>query len=993
MYGRDRERALLRELLDETVEGCGGLVLISGEAGIGKTTLVDDLVRYAEERECFVLTGGCYDLTTTPPHGPWAEVLGGYEPTADGPDLPSWFENPEELEKVGSQAALFEETRAFFVAVARAQPLVIVLEDLHWSDQASLEALRYFSRTPSDSPVLIIVTYRDDEITRRDPLYQLLPTLVRESGGVRVSLQRLNHEAISAVVSSRFCLAAPDQSRLVDYLAQYSEGNPFFLGELLFELESSGRLKQEDGRWQLSQLDRVRLPQMVGQMLERRIQRLDAVRRRHLEIAAVIGHHVDLDLWQGVTNATDDELSETLNTAIAAQLLVELESGEGVRFTHALVREAIYGGIVLLRRRSLHREVAEHLIDQLTQDPDIVADHFVQAGDNRAVDWLLRAGLRAERSYAWMAAANHYESVQAMLEDDGDGALLRGRILIRLSRLLRYTSPQDTLPYLETSLQIARETDDDALRIASEMQFAFIGLSSGRTEDRIGRFDAATRAFEQVRDPYVRARIAQPFVEGAPLDDEPDAANWHIPDGLLPPRGTVAANLASVGRFREAQEMADAFVAACKAAFADDRPGWLAFARDGFGALAQVDAAYGRFEDASKRAHQSREGSIFDGNHLMGGMALTNLLLYYQLRYRADHPAALSELVSLARTDFKRASGYRMEDATMMPGLHWYHWHTGNWDQAESEARLQLEGQGWHYVTINPAIAQLALLDRDRGHHESAREHVIDLLPDGASETPGNALFWPALILQQAASLMALEDGDNQSALAWIEAYHRWLDWSGAVLGKSEGQLLWAHYFRAVVDLEQSRHHADTALEFASEPRQPLALIAAFRFLGQIDVDEEQFDDASRRLQSSLELAERCESPFEQAQTLLVMAELAARTGEADETRRLLKRVRDICEPLGARPTLERAEQIEGMLPKRRGGHNYPAGLTEREVDVLRVVADGKTDAEVAEELFISPRTVSQHLRNAFNKLGVNSRVEATRFAVERGLVSRKTNG
>ena len=992
MYGRDRERTLLRELLDETVEGCGGLVLISGEAGIGKTTLVDDLVRYAEERECFVLTGGCYDLTTTPPYGPWAEVLGGYEPTADGPDLPSWFENPEELEKVGSQSALFEETRAFFVAVARAQPLVIVLEDLHWSDQASLDALRYFSRTLSDSPVLIIVTYRDDEITRRDPLYQLLPTLVRESDGVRMALQQLSHETINTFVSSRYCLNAPDEARLVDYLAQYSEGNPFFLGELLFELENSVGLKHEDGRWQLSQLDRVRLPQMVGQMLERRIQRLDADRRRHLEIAAVIGHHVDLDLWQEITNATNEELSETLSTTIAARLLVELETGEGVRFAHALVREAIYGGIVLLRRRSLHREVAEHLIDHPTQDPDIVASHLVQAGDTRALDWLLRAGLRAERSYAWMAAVTHYEAAQAMLENDQDRAILRGRLLVRLSRLLRYTSPQGTLPYLETALQIARETDNDALRIASEFQIAFIGLRSGRLEQRICRFDAATTAMEQVHDPHVRARIAQLFVEGAPLDNEPDV-DWHVPDGLLPPRGTVAANLASVGRFREALEMAEAFVVACEAALADDHPGWLAFARDGFGALAQVSAALGRFEDASNQLHQRREGTVLDGNYLMAGMALTNFLLYYQLRYGADNPAALSEIVHQARTHFKRAVGYREEDVTVMPGLYWYHWHVGNWDQAEDEARLLLEGEGWNYVTIHPASALLALLDRERGQDESAWEHVLDLLPNDSSTTPGNVDFWAALTLQQVAASMALADGDHESALAWITAYQRWLDWSEAVLGRSEGQLLWAQYYRAVRDLEQSRRHAEAALELASEPRQPLALIAAFRFLGQLDVDEEQYDDASRRLQSSLDLAERCESPFEQAQILVVMAELAVKTGDANEARRLLALVRDICGPLGARPTLERADQIEATLPKRRGGHDYPAGLTQREVDVLRVVADGKTDAEVAEELFISPRTVSQHLRNAFNKLGVNSRVEATRFAVERGLVSRKTDG
>ncbi|MEZ4522131.1 MAG: ATP-binding protein [Thermomicrobiales bacterium] len=181
IYGRDRERAQLRELLDDAIAGHGSLVLISGEAGIGKTTLVDDLIHEAEERDCLVLTGGCYDLTTTPPYGPWAEMLRGYRPGDGDPPLPAWFRNPEELEKVGSQAALFEETASFFASVATGQPLVVVLEDLHWSDDASLEALRHLARHVHASPILMVATYREDEITRRHILYQVLPLVIRES--------------------------------------------------------------------------------------------------------------------------------------------------------------------------------------------------------------------------------------------------------------------------------------------------------------------------------------------------------------------------------------------------------------------------------------------------------------------------------------------------------------------------------------------------------------------------------------------------------------------------------------------------------------------------------------------------------------------------------------------------------------------------------------------------------------------------------------------
>ncbi len=233
-----------------------------------------------------------------------------------------------------------------------------------------------------------------------------------------------------------------------------------------------------------------------------------------------------------------------------------------------------------------------------------------------------------------------------------------------------------------------------------------------------------------------------------------------------------------------------------------------------------------------------------------------------------------------------------------------------------------------------------------------------------------------------------MERGDLAKARSWLEAHDRWIEFSGTVPSRAEGQTRWAQYYRATVDQTRARKCAEAAFELASNPRQPPALIAADRFLAQLDVDEGQYDDAEARLAASLELAERCEAPFEQALTLVVMAERAAKLGEVDQARGFIARVREICEPLGAKPTLERVDEIDATLPKaRRSGEEHPFGLTDREVEVLQLVARGRTDAEAAEDLFISPRTVGQHLRNAYNKLGVNNRAEATRVAVEQDIV------
>ena len=169
-----------------------------------------------------------------------------------------------------------------------------------------------------------------------------------------------------------------------------------------------------------------------------------------------------------------------------------------------------------------------------------------------------------------------------------------------------------------------------------------------------------------------------------------------------------------------------------------------------------------------------------------------------------------------------------------------------------------------------------------------------------------------------------------------------------------------------------------------------MALIAADRFLGHLDADEGRYNDAKTRLTASLELAERCDAPVEQALTLLGMAQRTAKLGELDEARGFLAQVREICEPRGAKRILECVDSIEAGRSKKSSQETtrHPAGLTPREVEVLQLVAQGMTDAEVAEQLFLSPRTVSSYLSSVYNKLGVNSRTAATSFAVREGLLN-----
>jgi DNA-binding CsgD family transcriptional regulator len=237
------------------------------------------------------------------------------------------------------------------------------------------------------------------------------------------------------------------------------------------------------------------------------------------------------------------------------------------------------------------------------------------------------------------------------------------------------------------------------------------------------------------------------------------------------------------------------------------------------------------------------------------------------------------------------------------------------------------------------------------------------------------------------AAALCLDAGDLATARAWLEAQDRSLDWSGAVLGRAEGHLGWAAYHRAAGEPELAREHAERALARASEPHQPLALLAAHRLLGELDTAAGRSADGAAQLAAALGLADACAAPYERALTLLALAELRAATGEKEAAEALLDDARAICAPLDARPVLARIEGVASRLgdtPPRPA--SYPAGLTAREVEVLRLVATGLSNAAVAERLFLSERTVHGHLRSIYGKLGVSSRSAATRYALEQGL-------
>ncbi|MGA7670831.1 MAG: BREX system ATP-binding domain-containing protein [Nitrolancea sp.] len=963
IVGRDREQATLRQALDDMLAGHGSLVLVSGEAGIGKTTLVEWLASEASTEGCLVIRGGCYDLTATPPYGPWIEALRTVPLGDQLPSIPSFVNDAEAFASLRGQEMLFATVATFLVQVATAFPVVVFLDDLHWSDQGTLEFLRVWSRSIRSQPILVVGTYRSSDVASHHLLDQVLPLLVREAQPERIALAPLDRQAIRAFITTHFALNDADNDRLIDWLSKRSDGNPFFLHELVRTLEDQQVLVPSgSGGWQISDLSQVRVPTLVRQVIDGRLNRLTGRARELLQIGAVLGQSVPVDLWRQVTETDNETLVDALKQGRAAHLLEETATGTAWQFRHALIRETLYEDLFSLQRRDWHRRIAEALAAMPSHDPDHVAHHFQQAADPRAVEWLIHAGERAQRSYAWPAAVERFETALKLLPEDASHARDRAWLLFRIGLFTRHDYHDRSIAHLEQATRLVASEGDDVLEALAYAHAGLVRVLNNEGRQGLHEMKAGVLTLEHLNEAQLQELAHIENALGANIG--------------VQGRGTLILQMGEQGYFRQAEQM-----------LKDRRDRGPVDEADANRATGTVWAYLGRPDLARQGYTQARrcwEALNVPVRAGAGADAAWDYI-FVQMPYAADQLTRRQELAQLVHTLWSDETG------CMMPSDQHQAVHalelimSGNWTRATSMLdRVVAEFE----FSFSPFHTSRLMLARYCGDRELVWSEIRRVMPAGPETQFGDHRYWVLDDLMRLAGAQALDDGDLILARSWLEAHDRLLAWSGAVLGQAENALSWSRYHALTGDLADARASAEQASVHASDPRQPLALIAVHRFLGNLDTAEKRFDAAETHLQESLRLADACAAPFERALTLLELADLRLAQRQSNESNTLLDKVQTICEPLGATPTLERVhalrQQIHQTAKKAPG---YPGGLSTREVEVLQLVAEGLTDAEIAERLFISRRTVTSHMTSIFNKLGIGSRAAAAVWAKEHSVI------
>jgi predicted ATPase/class 3 adenylate cyclase len=462
------------------------VVLVAGEPGVGKTRLVKELAAQVHDEGGVVLLGRCDDAVRAPLR-PVAEIvrfavqhseglLDGLLPRHRG--LLERLVHGEAAAGADGVVEAFEWHAAFdaFLAELTCEaPVLVVFDDLHWADPATVLLVRHLAVDPSESEVLVVGTYRDTDLDRTHPLADTLADLRRASGVERVLLRGLDAAGTAALVAAWAGHEAPEA--FVAAVFEETEGNPFFVGEVLQHLAETGALlRDHDGTWTSSgPLGELGIPEGVRETVGRRLAQLGAATNELLSVAAVAGREFDVDVVADAGDITEAAALDALEPALRRGLLVEGEGLGRFEFSHALVRSTLLDELVMLRRIRLHQRIGTSLerlrADRLAEHADALAYHFEQTAVVGEWDRAIRYHtLAAEHARDIDGLERHLFSALQLHESCGvDDRDREFELVVRLAWTLTLSAePERARPHIDRALRLALATHDPE-RIAAAL--------------------------------------------------------------------------------------------------------------------------------------------------------------------------------------------------------------------------------------------------------------------------------------------------------------------------------------------------------------------------------------------------------------------------------------------------------------------------------------------------------------------------------------------
>jgi len=993
LIGRTSYLEALVHLMEQACDSQGQTVLIAGEAGIGKSRLIAEAIRClrtshseAASPTALILQGSCFEPDAVLPYAPLLDLLRTFFAsqapddiaTSLSPTAPELVKLLPELATLlpglvpGSTLDLEQEKRrlyqalmSFFTRLSATQPLLIIVEDVHWSDDTSLKFLLYLARRIVSQRILLLLTYRSEEV--RPALNRFLAELDRERLVTEFMLSRLTTSEVEAMIRTIFALPRPMRADFLETISALTEGNPFFLEEILKSLLTAGEIFYKDGMLDRKPMGELHIPRSVQVAVQQRLDHLSPDTRHLLDLAAVAGRHFDFALLQQLTQKNETELVRLLKELITAQLVVE-ESEEAFAFRHALTRQAVYADLLARERKLLHRSIAETMerlyADTLEAHVGDLAYHFFVAGAwAKALVYAQRAGEKAHMLYAPRAALEHFSHA---LEAARHLSLPPSPALYR-ARAQAYETlgafEQARSDY-ERALDAAHNLQD---RVAEWQSLLDLGtLWTERDYEQAGTyFHRAIELARSMGDPPALARALN------------RVGNWH-------------ANLEQPHEgLRYHQEALEIFHGL-------NDPGGIAETLDFLGTTSLVGCylsagvAYYQQAIVLLRTLGDRQRLISTlGMATMRGTNYLSSTLVWLATSGDECVRDAEEALALARQTGWHA-GEAFAFTFLGLGLAARGEYARAWECARSALDIAVEIEHGLWMTF--AHFLLGSLSLDLLALTTARHHLEQAL--GLAKESGS-LFWLRIITGFLAST-ALAQGD----VAYVETLLTSASNSTLPMQTLPQRIVW--WARA--ELEMARHHPDSALQIldqliASANIERAEVIPRLWHLrAEVLIACDRTAEAEEALHAAQATAQVQGTRPMLWRMCITLGKLYATRGCLEQAEVMFSDARTIIEELATNVSDNRVRDsflrcATAQLPHspalspRRDAKQKFGGLTEREREVAALIAQGKSNRVIADELILSERTIEKHVERIMAKLGFTSRAQIAVWAMEKGLL------
>jgi DNA-binding CsgD family transcriptional regulator len=973
--GRQSELAALTAALDDASAGRGQIVMLSGEPGIGKTRLAQELIPAATARSSIVLRGLCRQQRGAPPYWPWLQGIRAYiestetdqlrEDLGTGaaeisdilPELSSkleGLEKPSALNQDQARFRLFFSIATFLKNISRRQPLVIVLDDLHWADESSLLLLEFLGQEIPASALMVVGTFRDVEVTATHPLTQTLGSLVREPSFQLVQLEGFTNQEVGDFVESRAGTAVANAT--VESLHQRTGDNPLFIGEVVRAVGQAEIMGSQD--WVAG------IPEALRGAISRRINLLSSASSLILRNASVIGLDFDLTLLKAVTTEyTEQEFFSRLDEVLGMRI-VELLSDEhaGCRFGHALVQQAVYEEIPPMQRAQVHAVVAQALEGlhqhNLVGHAGELAHHFSEAeallGTEKIVRYSLMAGKSALEAYGYEDAIAHFRKGLAARDIPSSGT---------------EAAPNEEAPALLFGLARSQ----GAIGVGSQIEEAFLALSRAfEYYERNGNVDLAVAAAEfPLTPPTGRVRGVEGLLARAISLVPPDS---HEAGRLLSRYGGILG-LANADYEGAQKALGDATAIARREHDVHLEVQTLAYSAD-------VSGNHLRWPESAENGLQAI--GLATGNENSYSEVLPRWWTMVSLMHLGNLEGARVHAPVLREVTDRRSTPRFLSWLSAVP-IAFLSCVEGHW-----EAGREYTDRG---LALSPSTPQLVgmrtLLEFETGKFDQGEIYLDRLI--GAQPLTSSNNFTTGR------TAMAI------AAVARITGDAKHLEFAESVFLAQYVTPTLTMYARSALAMV-AVHRGDAS---AAEEHYSLLQDQRGTMLWTVTTVDPLLGLLSRTMRSYDQALEHFEAAREYCLTAGYRPELAWTScdyaeslldhnsaGEHAKAMSLLDESLEISNDLGIRPLAERVHTLQERAETKPGrGSAYPDGLTQRKVEVLQLISGGKTDRAIGEELFISVNTVGNHVGSILNKTNAANRTEAASYANQRGLVVLTSDG